>query len=318
MRRRRSSALVAGLLLWGFGAAAEGLEAEPAAPAEAALEAPAETDPEAPAETAPAEAGSAETEAVEPSRQAEALDRYDPLYGEPDELEDVETIPDPLEPLNRAIFRFNRGVDWAVLDPITSGYRFLVPAPARRGIQRAFHNLNSPVVFFNLLLQGRGKEAGLTVGRFCANTTLGVVGVFDYAEDVIGWKRTDADFGQTLALYGVPTGPYLVVPLFGPSNTRDAFGNVIDQVMDPLTYFVAPLQLQWALLFGGGQGLSYREANVDALDALRDASVDFYAALRSAYSQAREGVVKEAREARGPLFDGHRNQLGSPVANRKL
>jgi phospholipid-binding lipoprotein MlaA len=311
MRRRCSSALVAGLLLWGFAASAE----EPVGDLTVEDLAPAATEASAEAVDSPASDADA---AIESSEQAEALDHYDPLYGEPDEIADVETIPDPLEPMNRAIFRFNRGVDWLILDPITSGYRFLVPAPARRGIQRAFHNLNSPVIATNLLFQGRAKEAGITLGRFAANTTLGVVGVFDYADDVIGWKRTDADFGQTLGMYGVPTGPYLVVPLFGPSNTRDAFGNVIDQVMDPLTYFVAPLQLQWALLFGGGQGLSYREANVDALDALRDASVDFYAALRSAYSQAREGVVKEAREARGPLFTGSRNEVGTAVeaANR--
>jgi phospholipid-binding lipoprotein MlaA len=306
MRRRCFSALVAGWLLWGFAASAE----EPVADLTVEHLGPATSEPVTEAADEPADEAHA---TVESSEQAEALDRYDPLYGDPEELADVEVIPDPLEPLNRAIFRFNRGVDWLILDPITSGYRFLVPAPARRGIQRAFHNLNSPVIATNLLLQGRAKEAGLTLGRFAANTTLGVVGVFDYADDVIGWKRTDADFGQTLAVYGVPTGPYLVVPLFGPSNTRDAFGNVVDQVMDPLTYFVAPLQLQWALLFGGGQGLSYREANVDALDALRDASVDFYAALRSAYSQAREGVVKEAREARGPLFNGSRNELGTAV-----
>jgi phospholipid-binding lipoprotein MlaA len=247
------------------------------------------------------------------ARQAEALDAYDPLYGDEDEIEDVESIPDPLEPMNRVIFRFNRSVDWAILDPLTTGYRFIVPAPARRGIQRAFHNLNSPVIFGNLLLQGRGREAARTAGRFAVHTTLGAVGVFDYAGDVMGWERTDADFGQTLALYGVGTGPYLVVPLFGPSSCRDAFGNVIDQVMDPLTYFVAPLQLQWSLLFGGSQGLAYREANVDALEALQEASVDFYAALRSAYAQAREGVVKEARVARGPLRSGSRNVLGPPI-----
>jgi phospholipid-binding lipoprotein MlaA len=96
----------------------------------------------------------------------------------------------------------------------------------------------------------------------------------------------------------MPSGPYLVVPLFGPSNFRDGFGDVVDQVMDPLTYFVAPLSLQWSLLFGGSQGLAYREANADALDALRDASIDFYAAMRSAYTQAREGDIKAAREAR--------------------
>jgi phospholipid-binding lipoprotein MlaA len=306
MRRRCFSALVAGWLLWGFAASAE----EPVGDLTVEHLGPARSEAVTEAKDEPADAADA---AVESSEQADALDHYDPLYGDPEELADVEVIPDPLEPLNRAIFRFNRGVDWLILDPITSGYRFLVPAPARRGIQRAFHNLNSPVIATNLLLQGRAKEAGITLGRFAANTTLGVVGVFDYADDVIGWERTDADFGQTLAVYGVPTGPYLVVPLFGPSNTRDAFGNVVDQVMDPLTYFVAPLQLQWALLFGGGQGLSYREANVDALDALREASVDFYAALRSAYSQAREGVVKEAREARGPLFNGSRNEVGTAV-----
>jgi phospholipid-binding lipoprotein MlaA len=200
--------------------------------------------------------------------------------------------------VNRAIFGFNESVDHYVLDPITRGYRFLVPAPARRGVERLFRNLKSPVIFANLLLQGRGRDAAVTFGRFAANTTLGVGGLFDYADEVIGWERTSADFGQTLAVYGIPSGPYLVVPLFGPSNARDAVGTVADQAMNPLTYFVAPLQLQWSLIFGGSQGLAYREANADALDALREASVDFYAALRSAYSQARQGAVEEAREAR--------------------
>jgi phospholipid-binding lipoprotein MlaA len=186
-----------------------------------------------------------------------------------------------------------------VLDPITRGYRFIVPTPARRGVERFFRNLRSPVVFANLVLQGRGRDAAVTVGRFAANTTLGVGGVFDYADDVIGLERTDADFGQTLAVYGIPNGPYLIVPLFGPSNARDAVGSVADTAMNPLTYFVAPLQLQWSLLFGGSQGIAYREANADALEALRAASIDFYAALRSAYTQAREGAVEEARLARG-------------------
>jgi len=233
-----------------------------------------------------------------PSHASSALENYDPLYDEADETEPDELISDPLEPMNRAFFRFNEGVDWLIFDPLTQGYRFLVPSPARRGIERAFHNLNSPVIFANLVLQGRGRDAAQTFGRFAANTTLGVVGIFDYAEDVIGWKRTDADFGQTLAVYGTPSGPYLVVPVFGPSTVRDGFGTVVDQVMDPLTYFVAPLQLQWSLLFGGSQGLAYREANADALQALREASVDFYAAMRSAYSQAREGDVKEALASR--------------------
>lgn len=241
-----------------------------------------------------------ETSPAGPADASSAIDHYDPLYDEEEGTsEPSEGMSDPLEPMNRAIFGFNEGVDHYVLDPITRGYRFVVPAPARRGVERAFRNLKSPVVFANLVLQGRGRDAAVTFGRFATNTTLGVVGIFDYADEVIGWERTNADFGQTLAVYGMPSGPYLVVPLFGPSSARDAVGTVADQAMNPLTYFVAPLQLQWSLIFGGSQGLAYREANADALDALRDASVDFYAALRSAYSQAREGVVKEAREARG-------------------
>jgi phospholipid-binding lipoprotein MlaA len=260
------------------------------------LAAPLRADEPAPVEP---ETTAAPAAPAEPSDAANAIDSYDPLYDEEhqDELDKTQ-VSDPLEPMNRAIFGFNESVDRFVLDPITRAYRFVVPAPGRRGVERFFRNLHSPVIFANLLFQGRGKDAAVTFGRFATNTTLGVVGVFDYADDVIGWSRTEADFGQTLAVYGIPSGPYLVVPLFGPSSARDAVGSVADQVMNPLTYFVAPLQLQWSLLFGGSQGLAYREANADALDALRDASVDFYAALRSAYSQARQGVVEEAREAR--------------------
>jgi phospholipid-binding lipoprotein MlaA len=240
----------------------------------------------------------ADEPAPPPSEPADALESFDPLYDEDGGEFEPAQVSDPLEPMNRAIFGFNEGVDRFVLDPITRGYRFVVPAPGRRGIERFFKNLHAPVIFANLVLQGRGRDAAVTFGRFTANTTLGVVGVFDFADEVIGWERTEADFGQTLAVYGIPSGPYLVVPLFGPSSARDAVGTVADQVMNPLTYFVAPLQLQWSLLFGGSRGLAYREANADALDALRDASVDFYAALRSAYSQARQGVVEEARAAR--------------------
>lgn len=229
-----------------------------------------------------------------------AADSPDPLFADEEDGEEaqLEPVSDPLEPMNRAIFQFNESVDHYVLDPVTRGYRFLVPAPARRGVERFFRNLKSPVVFANLMFQGRGRDAAVTLGRFVANTTLGVGGIFDYGNDVIGWERTDADFGQTLAVYGMPSGPYLVVPIFGPSSARDAFGTVADQAMNPLTYFVAPLQLQWSLIFGGSQGLAYREANADALDALREASVDFYAALRSAYTQSRQGAVEEARGAR--------------------
>jgi phospholipid-binding lipoprotein MlaA len=279
------------------------LASEPAASAAGAPETGApDADAGAPAAEADSpDAASPETDEARTtgaSGTASTLDHYDPLYDEEDAGTAAEGVHDPLEPVNRALFRFNRGLDIVLFDPITKGYRLLVPAPARRSIERAFVNLNSPVVFANLVMQGRGRDAAIAVGRFVANTTLGVAGLFDYANDVIGWHRTDADFGQTLGVYGVTSGPYLVLPVFGPSTLRDACGSAADLAMNPLTYWFAPLQLQWTLLFGGSQGLSHYEANADALDALRDASVDFYAALRSAYTQSREGAVKEAREAR--------------------
>jgi phospholipid-binding lipoprotein MlaA len=298
MRSRRLAAIVvsAWLCLVAAQARAEAeIPPEPTSDAAASSPAPTSDVPalsDTPTSDAPAASDAPSSDA------AVSLENFDPLYDEDSGEEPTEMVSDPLEPVNRAVFGFNESVDRFVLDPITRGYRFVVPAPARRGIERAFRNLKSPVVFANLVLQGRGRDAALTFGRFAANTTLGVGGVFDYADEVIGWERTDADFGQTLGAYGMPSGPYLMVPLFGPSNARDAVGTVADQVMNPLTYFVPTLQLQWTLLFGGGQGIAYREANADALDALRDASVDFYAALRSAYAQARQGVVEEAREAR--------------------
>ena len=106
--------------------------------------------------------------------------------------------------MNRAIFGFNETVDHYVLDPITRGYRFLVPTPARRGVERFFRNLKQRRGVREPRVPGARPRRGVTVGRFAANTTLGVGGIFDYADDVIGWQRTDADFGQTLAVYGMP------------------------------------------------------------------------------------------------------------------
>jgi phospholipid-binding lipoprotein MlaA len=224
--------------------------------------------------------------AAEPSRpgdEFEALEVYDPLFDEDPGDAPVDLDADPLEPFNRGVFVFNDGLDRWVLDPITRGYQWLVPPPARRGVNRFFANLNSPVVFANHVLQLRPVPAAKTLGRFVA------------ADDVMGLPPVQADFGQTLYRYGIPRGPYLMVPVFGPSTARDAVGTVIDQALDPLTYLIGPLNLQWQLILGGGQGLALRESNADAMDALRESSVDFYSALRSAYLQSRRAVELQAR-----------------------
>jgi phospholipid-binding lipoprotein MlaA len=228
-----------------------------------------------------------------------ALEVYDPLLDEADEDEGLER--DPFERANRWTFAFNEGLDRWLLTPITRGYQWLVPGPMRRGVNRVFDNLNAPVIFANEVLQLRPVRATTTLTRFVVNSTFGVVGVFDVADEVMDLPRGEADFGQTLARYWIPRGPYLVVPVFGPSTARDAVGTVVDVALDPLTYIVGPLNLQWQLVRGGSQGLALRDSRSDQLDALRGSSVDFYSALRSAYLQSRHAMELEVRSQATPV-----------------
>ena len=179
-----------------------------------------------------AEEDSESTAAVSPSPvvadEADvADDDYDPLFDEEfdDELSDG-SDGDPWEPMNRKIFSFNNFMDRWILDPITDAYQFIVPAVFRDGLNNVFLNLQSPVIIVNHLLQLRGKDALDAAGRFVINTTAGGGGFFDAAGRGANIPRVDADFGQTLASWGTPPGPYLVIPVLGPSTLRDATGDV--------------------------------------------------------------------------------------------
>jgi phospholipid-binding lipoprotein MlaA len=220
--------------------------------------------------------------------------KADPLFDEPGSYEPPASPPDPLEPANRAFFAFNRTVDRWFWTPLTDAYRFVTPEPARRGVRRALHNLNSPVFFVNDLLQLRFRDAGETLGSFALNSTLGILGFFEPSKEA-GWQAREADFGQTLELTGVGSGPYVVVPILGPTTLRDGFGAAVDRFFQPLTYM---LGLGTQLLWGGGAGLSTREEASDQLKALEKSSVDFYSVMRSAYLQNREEEVAEARRRR--------------------
>jgi len=202
---------------------------------------------------------------------------------------------DPFEGLNRDLFAVNRQIDRWLFNPITRGYQHAVPAPGRRAIYRAFKNLDTPVILANHMLQFRVVAAATTATRFVINSSLGVGGLFDPATDWFHANRIEGDFGQTLARYGSPSGPYLMLPIFGPNTVRDVFGGVVDIMADPLSYILGPYQW-WSLLLGGGEGLSAREAHIDDLEQLEAGSLDFYAALRSAYLQDRDARVREARE----------------------
>jgi ABC-type transporter lipoprotein component MlaA len=188
---------------------------------------------------------------------------FDEEYGFEDPFADA----DPFEGANRKVFGFNRGVDRFVLDPLTRGYQWLVPEPGRRAVFRAFQNLESPAILVNDLLQLRFVNAAQTTGRFLLNSTLGMGGLFD-AGRAAGWERHSADFGQTLALAGVTRGPYIMIPVLGPSTVRDGFGRIVDNLLQPLTYILGPSQILIAATLSSGSGLAYREKYAEKLEAL--------------------------------------------------
>jgi phospholipid-binding lipoprotein MlaA len=195
---------------------------------------------------------------------------------------------DPFERGNRRVFGFNQWFEKFILDPVSDGYEFVVPAAGRRAIHRAFLNLNSTSVLVNDLLQLRPQRAGVTGSRFVINTTVGLVGLFDVAIR-LGLERHHSDFGQTLARAGVPSGPYLVLPIFGPATARNAFGNFTDGLFQPYFYLLGPTEF---LVIGAGSGLATRDASRESIEALRATSVDFYAAMRIAYFLYREKLIE--------------------------
>ncbi len=226
-----------------------------------------------------------------------AIEEPDPLF---DDIYDEEYdagptgYPDPLESTNRGVFAFNRQIDKWILDPITKAYRAVVPKPVRHAFSRFFLNLGSTKTLVNDVLQLEWKDASITTGRFLVNSTVGVVGLFDVAAK-IGLEPHESDFGQTLALAGVPSGPYLVIPVLGPANVRDGTGTIVDGFFQPTYYIIGPADLLVGpteiLLYSGSSGLSTRDRHYLELKALEDSSVDFYAALRSGYYQQRIGAI---------------------------
>ncbi len=210
---------------------------------------------------------------------------YDELFDDPIEPE----INDPFEAVNRRIFNGNRRFDRYLVNPISEAYAFVVPKVARRAIRRVFVNLNSPAVLVNDLLQLSPKRASVTGARFVINSTVGVAGLWD-AADRIGLEGHHTDFGITLAKYGVGSGPYLVLPLLGPTTARDAFGDLVDLAFLPQTWFIGPTTWVFAA-YQGSDGFTLRDLHSEALKALEESSVDFYVAMRFAYLSNRANEI---------------------------
>lgn len=217
---------------------------------------------------------------------------------------DFRATNDPLEPLNRGMFFVHDGIDTLVLRPAAEAYRILLPPQVRTAIRNVLANLRTPVILVNDVLQGDPHRAATTMGRFIVNTTVGIGGIFDRATD-FGLLGHTEDFGQTMAVWGVPEGPYLFVPVLGPSNPRDLTGTAVDVAINPLTYLTGNETLEAISITRAGlTAVDAREAVIDPLDALRGGSIDYYAALRSAYRQRRVVEIRNQRPGASPAAIG--------------
>lgn len=211
---------------------------------------------------------------------------------DPAERAAFERTNDPLEPTNRKILEANMVLDKILLRPVAKAYVTILPEEARDALRRVLDNLKEPVVVINNVLQGRLDSAGITVGRFVVNSTLGVAGLMDVASKW-GMERQPADFGQTLYVWGLPEGPYLILPVFGPSNPRDAIGMGVDAYIDPFALLATAenadeLEISRFVL----DGVDQRARVLDVLDDLQKNSLDFYAALRSLSQQKRAAELR--------------------------
>jgi phospholipid-binding lipoprotein MlaA len=214
-----------------------------------------------------------------------------------------ENARDPLEPMNRYFYGFNSAADRVVLKPLATVYTEVVPPPVRGGVTSFFGNFLDVTTAVNGLLQGKFKQAASDAGRVAVNSTLGLLGVFDVASR-LGLERHDEDFGQTFGYWGVPEGPYLVLPFLGPSNVRDALSLLPEfYLTDPQFLVFSEPPGEWIAL--GVRYVNYRANLFEAEQVFREAAFDEYAFLRDGYLQRRrnlifDGNLPEGAEPRGP------------------
>jgi phospholipid-binding lipoprotein MlaA len=206
---------------------------------------------------------------------------------------------DPWEGFNRGVFSFNETIDEWVLEPVARGYDTVMPNPLQTCVSNFFRNLQAPISSVNNLLQGKPKGAATEVGRFTTNVVLGLAGFLDPAT-YFGLERRDEDFGQTLGVWGLSQGPYLVLPLLGPSTVRDTGGLMVDSAMNPSWYY-----LRTAVTVGSRivNTVNARSLVLKEVEDAREASLDFYVFVRDAYLQHREAEVSDHGEVEREVDD---------------
>ena len=213
--------------------------------------------------------------------------------------DDADAEHDPAEPVNRTIFKVNVAADHAVMKPVAEAYTDHVPEGVQKGIHNVVQNLKEPAVAVNDALQGNVRHAWESVQRLAVNSTAGVAGIFDVA-DKLGLPAHKADFGQTLAVWGVGEGPFVELPLLGPSNARDAVGTVVDMAMNPLTFVGGAPATYASVATGSANVVDTRAQHLHDLDELERNSLDYYATLRSVYRQHRDAEISAAKEREPP------------------
>jgi len=214
-----------------------------------------------------------------------------PASNDAEAVAEYQETNDPAEPTMRAIFAFNQALDKAIVKPVAKAYREVAPEKVRLGVHNVLNNLRAPVIFLNDLMQGEFERALATLIRFLVNSTAGIFGLSDTAAD-LGIEFRDEDFGQTLATWNVPEGPYLMLPVFGPSNPRDAVGRVVDFFIDPLNIWAGNTETDWvAPAQTSAMAVDFRARHYETIEDLERSSLDFYAAVRSLYRQHRKDEI---------------------------
>ena len=203
---------------------------------------------------------------------------------------------DPLESVNRAVFGFNEGFDKALLKPVATGYKNVVPEPARQCVGNVFANVNDIFVSLNSLLQGKVGDAVSDACRVLVNSTVGIAGCFDVASKV-GLEKHMRDFGQTFGKWGIGSGPFVVLPVLGPSSVRDATGTFLTSYLDPI-WNISHVPTRNVVV--SVRAVQIRSELLSAGDVLEEAALDKYSFVRDAYLQRRQGMVEEDNDAAAP------------------
>jgi len=217
------------------------------------------------------------------------FDEDDPFGSDEEDISDLED--DTFEPMNRAVYSFNDTLMDYFFSPLAKGYRAIMPEEGRIAVRNVFENISAPVRLVSSIVQLDAGKSGRVLSRFLINTTFGLGGMLDVAGQEFQIDKVDEDFGQALAVRGVPAGPYLVLPIFGPSTTRHAFGRVIDSLLNPVTYLGAGLIVNAGVT--ASEQVNTFSFYIDDIESLKEGSIDPYESMRHFYLKNRERQIAE-------------------------